>query len=1237
MTLNRRRIAIAAASVAAFVVVLIVGLWLGVPAALRWGIETVGSREVGRPMAVGEIHFNPFTLRLAIHDFSIDGAAGETKPLLTLGELHTQIGASSIFRLAPIVKSLRLQTLRAHVARVAPNRFNFSDIVERFNGGPSSDEPARFAIFNIELADGGITLDDQVVGKQHTVADMNFGIPFASSLPDDIEIKVQPSFSARFNQAQFKIDGETLPFADSLATSIALRFTGLHLPTYVGYVPAKLNFTVPSGELNTDLRITFRRAVAAQEQRPAQPARLLLTGRASIRDLALQPTDTSEPLLQWRTLETVLDEVAIFEGHAKVKSVALTAPALRVTRRDDGSMAGFSAFEIGDGKAARAPQADQAKDKSIEKAKPFRVDVAQIRVTDGNVSFGDESVDFKRQLQALTINVDSFSTASEAPAKFSVSASADDKSQLKLSGDVRVAPLQVTADAAVASMSLPDLAPYLRPLTHAAIDGTVDVAAQLRVNEADGQLAIAIADGRITADSLRVRGTGGNRALLLAPKIEVTGVHADLQQRAARIERVRSVGARVQAARKADGRIDWQALLVDAPPGKPAAPAADNASPWSVKVEQIELIAARAVATDEAVQPEVKLAVEAFNADVRNVGTDPRARMTVHVRTKIGGGTAQVRGWLRPLPLATELQLDLANIDITALRPYLAEHTSAVLASAAVWADGILTVDGAKDTPAVSYQGSARLTNFAALNPGGASELVRWQALALEQVRVDTSARPPAIEIGQIKLNDFYARAILSQQGQLNLVEAMRPPGAASAAATKAEATAKTDAAATVGSAAKPTSIPTAAKPPVQSTAPVTAPATALATTTAPEPAPAAASIRIGGIEVLRGNVNFTDNFIKPNYTANLTDLVGTVGALSSERAEMADVSLRGKVDGDAPLDITGKVNPLANPLALELRGSAKGVELPRLTPYSVKYAGYPITKGKLSMDVQYKIDGGKLQANNHLFLDQLTFGEHVDSPTATSLPVLLAVALLQNSRGEIDIELPVSGSLDDPQFSVGGIIVRVIINLITKAITAPFALLASAFGGGADLDHLEFAAGSALIAEAQLKKIETLSKALNDRPGLRLDITGRALAAADTEAMRRAKFDAKLRAAKLRELVRAGQSVDPATVTVAADEREKLIGRVYADEEIPDKPRNFLGFAKSIPPADMEKLIMATVTVNEADLRQLANERATAVRDRLSNQGKVPRERMFLIAPLLDGSGGAEKLPPTRVDFSLK
>jgi hypothetical protein len=396
--------------------------------------------------------------------------------------------------------------------------------------------------------------------------------------------------------------------------------------------------------------------------------------------------------------------------------------------------------------------------------------------------------------------------------------------------------------------------------------------------------------------------------------------------------------------------------------------------------------------------------------------------------------------------------------------------------------------------------------------------------------------------------------------------------------------------------------------------------------------------IRIGQIELARGNVYFTDNFIKPNYTANMTGLSGTVTALASDSPEPATLALTGKIDDEAPLDISGRLNPLAPKLLLDIEGRTKGVDLPRLTPYSVKYAGYPITKGKLSMEVHYQVENEKLTATNHLFLDQLTFGERVESPTATKLPVLLAVKLLTNSRGEIDIHLPISGTLNDPKFSIGGIIVQVIINLLTKVVTAPFTLLAGAFGGGEELGYVEFAPGAAVLAPDQIKRVDALSKALNERPALRVDIIGRVDPAADAEGVRQAKVEAKLKAAKVRQLVRSGgAAVDPATVTISNEERPALVAAVYSSEEIPDKPRNFLGLAKSVPAQEMEQLLHKHLAATPDDLRALANQRASAVRNRLEAEGKVSRERLFLVEPKLTAEGIEDKGAKTRVDFSLK
>ena len=386
--------------------------------------------------------------------------------------------------------------------------------------------------------------------------------------------------------------------------------------------------------------------------------------------------------------------------------------------------------------------------------------------------------------------------------------------------------------------------------------------------------------------------------------------------------------------------------------------------------------------------------------------------------------------------------------------------------------------------------------------------------------------------------------------------------------------------------------------------------------------------LRWQGITLSKGRVDFTDNFIKPNYSADLTRIEGAISAVASDKPEPATVSVAGAVDDGAPLQITGQLHPLGPRLYTDIQGSAKGIELTRLTPYAARYAGYNIEKGSLSVNVHYKVDGGKLEADNKIFLDQLTFGDKTDSPDATKLPVLFAVSLLKNTRGEIDINLPISGSLDDPQFSVGGIIWRVFVNLITKAVTAPFSLLSG--GGGDELGFVPFEAGSAVLSDAARQRLDALAGKLNDRPALKLEATGRADPAVDVDGLRQAHVDRLMRVAKAKAT---GQSPDD--VSVGADERDTWLTAAYKAADI-KKPRNLVGLAKSLPPADMLALLKASAPVGPEVLRDLADTRGNAVKAYLS--ARISPERVLLTASKVGVDGLAQdKGPSSRVQFDIK
>ncbi len=823
---------------------------------------------------------------------------------------------------------------------------------------------------------------------------------------------------------------------------------------------------------------------------------------------------------------------------------------------------------------------------------------------------------------------------------------ADGGGSLSAEGDVGLAPVAGRLSVRMQEARLRTAARYLAHIVNGELDGSSEVSAVLEFAAAEPAMKVVLRDIAIRGKDISLHGPKGSGADFELTGLQLDDGVIDLIERNITLGKLVLEGPRATVRRLSDGEISWMQVMRAKPAGEPAGAkpnAADTSAPrWKVVVKEVGIERGDLRLEDLAVDPNVRLRASDISGSVRNVVSDGSERAEIALRTRFGsGGTLSVTGGARARPLASDLRLDARGLDVSAVRPYLAQYLNATLARAELSGRGRVTVGKASDEAPMrmEYKGSTRLGNLHLLDASGESDLLKWQVLDLDQIDAKLGEGPPQVTVGKIALSDFYARVIVSDQGRLNLVDVFKRGDAPAESDTKDAATPKP---------AESSASPPKAEPsmPVDRDMAGNVPQakeesgrTATATlSAAPEPSTPRPVIRIGQMEFTRGNVNFTDNFIKPNYTANMTGLGGTVTTLASDSAEPATMSLAGKIDDDAPVDINGRLNPLAPKLFLDIEGRTKGVDLPRLTPYSVKYAGYPIIKGKLSMEVSYKVENEKLAANNHLFLDQLTFGEKVESPTATKLPVLLAVSLLKNSKGEIDINLPISGTLTDPKFSVGSIIIQVIVNLLTKVVTAPFTLLAAAFGGSEELGYIEFAPGNSALAADQTKRLDTLAKALNDRPGLKLDIIGRVDPTADTDGVKRAKYEAKLKAAKVKNLVRRGSdAVDPATVTISAEERPALIEAVYSDEDIPGKPRNFIGIAKSIPAPEMEVLILTNLAVTPEDLRALATERAAAVRNHLESQGKVSRERLFLVEPKLTTDGIQDKGAKTRVDFSLK
>jgi hypothetical protein len=379
--------------------------------------------------------------------------------------------------------------------------------------------------------------------------------------------------------------------------------------------------------------------------------------------------------------------------------------------------------------------------------------------------------------------------------------------------------------------------------------------------------------------------------------------------------------------------------------------------------------------------------------------------------------------------------------------------------------------------------------------------------------------------------------------------------------------------------------------------------------------------MQIRSVVITDGSANFSDFSIQPNFSAQIAGLGGTVTGLSSAANSRAQVKLTGSVDRFAPVDITGTVNILSAAVFTDLAMNFRNMELTTFNPYSGKYAGYNISKGKLTTELKYKVENRKLDAQHHVVLDQLEFGAATNSKDAVPLPVRLAVALLKDRDGVIDINLPVSGSLDDPQFRVGPIIWQAFVGLLTKIVTAPFALIGSLFGGGDDLQYVEFAAGSSMLTAAQVDKLSTLAKGLAERPQLRLDIPLQTLTPAD---------DAALIEAAYKEMVEPMLAAVPADAPDAVQRRLTALAAVY-QQQTGTPPAYPMSATAPMMPMDMgampappdpavleaniafvEKALRERITVTQSARDTLARARADAVQAAVLANTEIDPQRVF-------------------------
>lgn len=1209
---HKRWVRWALASLAGWMLLCAVG-WLALPWVLRSVGEKIGSERLGRAVQIGAVDVRPWSLELTVRDVRIAGASADSKPLFQLQRLYLNVQWESLWRLAPVLDGLELDAPVLHITQQAPGRYDIDDIVARLEAAkppePDHSAPPAFALHNVVLRDGAVALQDDTVGRTHTLRQLQLQIPFLSNLPTQRDIKVQPQLAFELNGTPFSSSAQATPFATLRQADMALRWSGLDLKPYLAYLPASLPVRLQSALLDADMRVHF-------EQADTSTPVLRLSGRLSARQLQLSDA-AQAPLLSVEALTLELGDVRPLERRVQLQSVQVDAPRVHLQRQRDGRLNWAAPKPSSTAPAAPQTSTDAAWTVAVDK-----IDVRQAQVdwqddslaTPAHLRLHElalqahhirwpllEAVPFAGHMQLLAPG------DARAPARLAFEGQATER-KAKLALSVQALPLG-WARPYLAQQLLPPLDGLLEADVGLAWDDPTVVAqiAQLSINGLE--LACAPKTDCVPAavPGLALR---SQNTLAELKQLRIEGAQFHLPKRSVTVQSMALTQPRLLVERGEDGRWMFERWLPVAGPQPittkaKEAPKEAAAPPWSLHWANLALHGGSVAFRDEAAASPVALLVSGLQVQLKNFAplavNAPPAALSLSARMGAGRtepGRLDYEGTLALAPLATQGKLRAQQLPLHVLEPYVAQDLNVDIRRADGSFQGQVAYAQLAAGPQLTVQGDVALDDVRvralAASPEAAEkstkglptlertqELLNWKSLAVRGVSLAMApGKPLQLDVRETALMDFFARVVLQEDGRLNLQNWRKTPAPA------------------------PTSTVTT---PAGSVPVAVVPAT-------PDPI-----IRIGPITLSGGRVDFSDYFIKPNYSADVSALAGRLSAFSSVPVapgmppQMADLELRGRAQGTASLDITGQFNPLAQPLALDIRGQMRDLELPPLSPYTIKYAGHGIERGKLSMDIHYQVQpNGQLTAGNKLVLHQLKFGDPVEGAPA-SLPVRLAVALLADRNGVIDVDLPISGSLNDPEFRLGAVIFKVVGNLIVKAVTAPFSLLTGLFSGGSELGVVAFAPGTAQLDATARDNLDKVAKAMQERPALNMTVVGQASATAEQEAWRQERLQQLVLAHKRRAAARAGQAADSIDA-VSAEEYPALLKEVYRRADL-KKERNLIGMAKEVPLAQMEAVLLGSIAVPDNAMRELALARAVTVRDYLASRD-LPLERLFLGAP---------------------
>lgn len=1124
-----------------------------IPFAVRWYVPKFAQDKFQCRATLEKVRINPFLLSFEAVGFSLTGPDGE--PIAGFARLFLDYEITGLNRWTTLFREVRLEEPVLNVTIKPDGSLNLAALnpksAEEKPKDPS-EKSMRLILQSVAVTGGKATLTDKRQTEPTVVTFQDF----------DLELKALSTLlgqSGTYSLAAKTRNGETVEWEGDIGlapfrSSGKLAFSGIRASTLWGFARNDLNLDSPQGAL--DLSLDYRLDASRT------PLQLSLENfRAALSQLSLKLSTEEDLFLELKKVE--LNPVRMDLAARTIHAGSFVAEGGRLNIHiDEAGRANLQKVvlrkpEQEDGQAPPVAAKIEVSPSSPA-SQPWTVDIENIEVKD--VAFGLDDLSRRAPLAAGVSNISVKSAAKiEAGPKTTVSISKfvadlkglelglknapkrafEAKSLIMEGGEIDLAAQTVKAasvrlgdgrldaarerdgridlealfarkapgaaprteakeavqarPASGSDPSEPEAAPWKldvdaleiknialgfehRVPTTPVAAGIGSIGVRLKAKmEAAQKTQVSLTELSSEIKDIRIGIKGAKSPIFETRRLALEGGELDLAGRSVTVSRIGLDDGRLEIGREADGSMNFERLLAPKPKGADPKAAAQKAAlsreaPWKFLLKTFELANFRTAVLDGTALPGKPL-YNLQNVRAKVGGVDGKSPMTFEAGFGLEqGGKAAMSGKIDPAAPSVEAKLSATGLSLAPLQPYLEPIVTLTLQSAAVSTEGLFRYGVPSAGARIAYEGSFSLDKLSLAQPGSGETFLGWGAMQIPRMKL--TVEPDRIQIGEIKLSRPVGQLMILEDRTFNLAKVVKErQSAPEAPARPVKAPAKKS--------VKTASAPSAA---------------------AQKRGDGSFPYNIGKITVEEGNVVFADLSMRPKFMTRIHGLKGSVGGLTSEKKVAAEIRLEGRVDEYGMARIGGSLDLGDFKRFTDITMAFRNVEMASVTPYSGKFAGRKIRSGKLSMDLKYRIQDSKLASENQIIVDNLVLGERVESPDAVNLPLDLAVALLSDSNGRIDIGLPVSGDLNDPQFSIAPLVWKAILNVITKAVTAPFRALAGLFGGGGNekFDVVEFDPGRTELLPPEKEKLKKVAEALQKRPQLRLVVHGRYSPATD-------------------------------------------------------------------------------------------------------------------------------------------